>query len=315
LRLTAVLPMAKRAVKPVALMTLAAAEMPLVKLAAKLAVLVRLTAVLVRLTAVLPMAKRVLMVQRPAMPLVLRMLQVKQAEMAAKRALLMTLAAGAMPVVKLAAKLAVLVRPRAVLPMVKRALMVQRPAMPLVLRMLQLKLAVLVRLTAVMPMVDLIAKLAVLMRPMLAMAVAKRALMAKQALMVKRALMVQRTAMPPFLRMLQLKQAGMAAKRALRMTLAAGAMPVVELAAKLAVLVKPRAVLPMARRALMVQRTAMPPLLRAQQAMKVAKMVKPVKKAQRMPMVKQALKGLLASVQAPLPLPLMRLRLLPEMAV
>jgi hypothetical protein len=65
----------------------------------------------------------------------------------------------------------------------------------------------------------------------------------------------------------------------------------------------------------MVQRTAMPPLLRAQQAMKVAKMVKPVKKAQRMPMVKQVLKGLLASVQAPLPLPLMRLRLLPEMAV
>ena len=46
-----------------------------------------------------------------------------------------------------------------------------------------------------------------------------------------------------------------------------------------------------------------------------AQLVKPVKKAQRMPMVKQALKGLLASVQAPLPLPLMRLRLQPEMAV
>jgi len=105
----------------------------------------------------------------------------------------------------------------------------------------------------------------------------------------------------------------MAAKRALRMTLAAVAMPVVELAAKLAVLVRPRAVLPMAKRALMVQRTAMLPLLRAQQAMKVAKMVKPVKMAQRMPMVKQALKGLLASVQAPLLL--MTLRLLPEMAV
>jgi hypothetical protein len=50
-----------------------------------------------------------------------------------------------------------------------------------------------------------------------------------------------------------------------------------------------------------------------------AQLVKPVKKAQRMPMVNRALKGLLTSVQAPLPLPLplplMRLRLLPEMAV
>ena len=44
-----------------------------------------------------------------------------------------------------------------------------------------------------------------------------------------------------------------------------------------------------------------------------AQLVKPVKLAQRMPMVKQALKGLLASVQAPLLL--MTLRLLPEMAV
>jgi hypothetical protein len=46
-----------------------------------------------------------------------------------------------------------------------------------------------------------------------------------------------------------------------------------------------------------------------------AQLVKPVKKAQRLPMVNRALKGLLASVQVPLPLPLMTLRLLPEMAV
>jgi hypothetical protein len=44
-----------------------------------------------------------------------------------------------------------------------------------------------------------------------------------------------------------------------------------------------------------------------------AQLLKPVKKAQRMPMVNRALKGLLASVQAPLPP--MTLRLLPEMAV
>jgi hypothetical protein len=44
-----------------------------------------------------------------------------------------------------------------------------------------------------------------------------------------------------------------------------------------------------------------------------AQLVKPVKKVQRMPMVNRALKGLLASVQVPLLL--MTLRLLPEMAV
>jgi hypothetical protein len=44
-----------------------------------------------------------------------------------------------------------------------------------------------------------------------------------------------------------------------------------------------------------------------------AQLVKPVKKAQRMQMVKRVLKSLLASVKAPLLL--MTLRLLPEMAV